>query len=56
MPSKMDGELMWVEHMPGVKFIALIMIQSVDVELFVSLVSGAPQKTQGITRSRFVEL
>ena len=55
MRSKMDGELMSVGHMLGVKSIALLMIKSVDVEIFVYLVSGVPQKTQEITRSRFVE-
>ena len=55
MPSKMDGELMSVEHTLGIRTIALTTIKSVDVEIFVYLASGAPQKTQEIMRSRFVE-
>jgi|GEM_PF-2466929 len=55
MLSKTDGELMSAGHMLGVKSIALTTMRSVDVEFFVYLVSGVPQKTQGITRSRFVE-
>jgi hypothetical protein len=55
MLSKMGGELMLVAHMPGEKSIAPTTTKRVDAEIFVSLVFGAPQKMQGITRSRFVE-
>jgi hypothetical protein len=55
MLSKTGGELMLVAHMPGEKSIALTMTKRVDVEIFVSLVFGALQKTQGIMQSRFVE-
>jgi hypothetical protein len=55
MPSKMDGALMSVGHMLGVKLIAPTTITSTDVEIFVYLVFGVRQKTQGTTQSRFVE-
>jgi hypothetical protein len=55
MLNKMDGALMLVGHMLGVKSIALTTIKSVGVGIFVYLVSGVPQKAQGITPSRFVE-
>ncbi len=54
MLSKMAGALMLVDLMPGVNSTVPTMIQSADVERFVSQVFGALQKMQAIMRSSFV--
>lgn len=54
--KKMDGGLMLVEVIVGVKFTALTTIKNVEVEYFADLVFGVLPEIQGITPSKLGKL